>query len=406
VSLVAEVVLAGSLGLWLYAYVCYPAILKLLSLAGRMPRPAGEPCEWPFVTITIPVHNEASVIADTLEQILALDYPSERRQIVVVSDASTDGTDDIVRQFADRDVELLRIPERSGKTAAENAARPHLRGDLIINTDASVRIHAAAAKHLAAAFADRTVGVASACDVSVANVDARSNPGERTYVGYEMWVRELETAVHGIVGASGCLYAIRRDLHMQTMPEGLSRDFGAALVAEERGYRAVSVRAAVCYVPRNTSVRREYRRKVRTMARGLRTVWHKRALLNPSRHGLFGWMLWSHKLCRWLAPWTLLFGAAALATLAPRHWWAAAALAAGGAALLAAALGWMLPEGRPLPRLIALPTYAVSGNIAALQAWITALGREGTAVWEPTKRGVGRGATVGPPPSRETDLAT
>src|SRR5207245_7201651 len=103
------------------------------------------------------------------------------------------------------------------------------------------------------------------------------------YVGYELWVRDLETSLSGIVGASGWLCAIRRDLHMHTRPDGLSRDFGSALVAREHGYRAVSVPAAVCYVPRSNSLRREYRRKVRTMARGLRTLWHKRSLLSPRR---------------------------------------------------------------------------------------------------------------------------
>ena len=243
-------------------------------------------------------------------------------------------------------------------------------------------------KHLVAAFHDPTVGVASGRDMSVSNLDDRLNPGEHAYVGYDMWVRDLETSLSGIVGASGCLYAIRRDLHMQSMPEGLSRDFGAALVAREHGYRAVSVPDAVCYVPRSTSLRREYRRKVRTMARGLRTLWHKRILLNPSRHGRFAWMLWSHKLCRWLTPWIVLIAAAALAPLAPRHWWAAATLAVGAAAAFLTVIGWIWPEGRPLPRLIALPSYAVSGNVAALHAWVRALGGQGTALWEPTRRGL------------------
>jgi cellulose synthase/poly-beta-1,6-N-acetylglucosamine synthase-like glycosyltransferase len=386
--------LALSLGLALYAYLGYPAILGVVSARRRTrwSRAAGAsgdpPALSPSVSITIPVHNEAVVIADTLERLLEIDYPSGRRQILVVSDASTDGTDEIVGRFAARGVELLRLPERRGKTAAENAARSHLTGEIIVNTDASVRIDPQAVRHLVAAFADPAVGVASGRDVSVANVHERTNPGEQAYVGYEMWVRKLETRVGGIVGASGCLYAIRRDLHMHTMPEGLSRDFGAALVAREQGYRAVSVPGAICYVPRSTSLRREYHRKVRTMARGLRTLWHKRTLLHPRRHGLFAWMLWSHKLCRWLAPWTLLAAAAALAVLAPRHWWAAATLALGAAAALVTAIGWVWPEGRPLPRLIALPAYAVSGNVAVLQAWIRALGKQGTALWEPTRRGL------------------
>jgi len=385
-TILPHVLLGGALGLCLYAYLGYPAILKLLGLVRRSRPPVRQTDAWPFISITIPAHNEAATIAATLERILELDYPAGRRQILVVSDAATDGTDDIVRTFAARGVELLRLPERRGKTAAENAARPYLTGEIIVNTDASVRVHPAAVTHLVAAFADPSVGVASGRDVSVANVDERANPGERAYVGYEMWVRDLETRVFGIVGASGCLYAIRRALHLRFMPEALSRDFGAALVAREHGYRAVSVREATCYVPRSTSLRREYERKVRTMARGLGTLWYKRSLLNPVRHGLFAWMLFSHKVCRWLVPWTLVPLAAAFAWLAPGHWWAGAALALGSAAALAAALAWLRPDATPLPRAIGLPAYTVSGVVAALHAWVKALGGAGTAVWEPTRR--------------------
>ena len=383
-QVVPELVLGCSLASWVYAYLGYPAILKVLSLFQRSAIPADRPGRLPRISITLAVYNEAAVIARTLERILEVDYPAESRQILVVSDASTDGTDEIVGRFVTRGVELLRLPERHGKTAAENAARPYLTGQIIVNTDASVRIDPLAVTRLVEAFADPSVGVASGRDVSVAHEDDRTNPGEQAYVGYEMWVRGLETQVGGIVGASGCLYAIRRDLHMPSTPDGLSRDFGAALVAREHGYRAVSVPAAICFVPRSASIRREYYRKVRTMARGLRTLWHKRVLLNPKRYGLFAWMLWSHKLCRWLTPWTLLLAAAGLAALAPWPWWAAATVALA----LVTAIGWMWPEGHPLPRLIALPSYAVSGTIAALQAWIKAFGSQGTAVWEPTRRGL------------------
>jgi hypothetical protein len=126
------------------------------------------------------------------------------------------------------------------------------------------------------------------------------------------------------------------------------------------------------------------------MARGLETLWYKRSLLNPARQGLFAWMLFSHKLCRWLVPWALVPVGVALAWLTPRHWWAGAALGVGGAAGLAAGLAWLWPDGRPLPRFLALPAYAVSGLVAALHAWLKALGGRGTAVWEPTRREEGR----------------
>ena len=367
-----------------YAYAGYPALLKLLSRRRQLVQ--HEMTELPGISIVLPVYNEAAVIAATLEQILAADYPADRRQILVVSDASSDGTDDIVTQFASRGVELLRLSHRQGKTAAENAARPLLTGEIIVNTDASVRIDRAALAALVAAFGDPSVGVASARDVSIASLDAGVNGGEGMYVGYEMWVRDLETQTGGIVGASGCLYAIRAPLHMLPIRDDLSRDFAAALTAREQGYRAVSVPTALCYVPRGRSLRQEYRRKVRTITRGLATLSHKRALLNPLRYGRFSWMLASHKVCRWLVPWALLAATLALATLALTSAPARVPLAGAGVIGLLAAIGWWWPDAQRLPRALALPAYVVAGNLAVLHAWIRLITGRAAPVWEPTRR--------------------
>ena len=368
-----------------YAYLGYPALLKLLAWLRPRPPLAREPAEWPRVTITIPAYNEERAIAATLDAILATDYPADRRQVLVVSDASTDRTDEIVRAYADRGVELLRMPVRGGKTAAENAAREHLKGDIVVNTDASVRVAPDALKPLIARFADPEVGVASGRDVSVAQLDRDLNLGESGYVGYEMWVRDLETRVGSIVGASGCFYAIRRPLHMTLFPAALSRDFACALIAREQGYRAVSVSEAVCFVPRIQSLRQEYRRKVRTLTRGLETLWFKRGLLNPARYGLFAWMLASHKLVRWLAPWGLaLVGLGWLILAGALH--SGLLLGVFLLPLLLAGGGWWWPEDRQAPRIVALPAYIVSGIVAALDAWLRAFRGEMNPVWEPTRR--------------------
>ena len=368
-----------------YAYLGYPVLLRLLAAVRPRPPLIQEPDAWPIVSITIPAYNEERAIAATLDAILATDYPADRRQILVVSDASTDRTDEIVRGYADSGVELLRVQVRGGKTAAENAAREHLRGDIVVNTDASVRIAPNALKPLIARFADPRVGVASGRDVSVGHLDHDLNLGESGYVGYEMWVRGLETRVGSIVGASGCFYAIRRPLHLTLFPAALSRDFACALIAREQGYRAVSVEEAVCFVPRIQSLRREYRRKVRTLTRGLETLWYKRALLNPFRYGLFAWMLASHKLVRWLAPWGLALAAVG---------WLLMALARDSGLLLGifvlplllAVGGWLWPEDRQAPRIVAVPAYLVSGIVAAMDAWLRALRGERNPVWEPTRR--------------------
>ncbi|MFW6192809.1 MAG: glycosyltransferase family 2 protein, partial [Gemmatimonadota bacterium] len=293
-------------GFFLYAYVGYPALLKLLtSVRGRYEIAAEDPQEWPLVSISLPAYNEEDVIGDTLENLLSLEYPEDRLQIVVVSDASTDRTDEIVRSYRDRGVELVRLEGRAGKTAAENAAVPHLLGDIVVNTDASTRIVPGSLRPLVRTFEDPSVGVASGRDRSVGAGDGDPLRGESRYVGYEMAVRDLETGFGTLVGASGCLYAARRELHKELVPEELSRDFIAALHAREKGYRAVSVPDAEAVVPRAASLGAEFRRKVRTMARGLDSLWFKREMLDPFRYGRFAWMLASHKLARWMVPATL-----------------------------------------------------------------------------------------------------
>ncbi|HEU0052312.1 MAG TPA: glycosyltransferase, partial [Longimicrobium sp.] len=170
--------LAVAAGLAAYAYAGYPLLLLIAGAIRRRRATPEPPPEWPRVSITVPAHNEERGITATLDALLALDYPADRRQIVVVSDASTDRTDEIVRGYADRGVELLRMERRRGKTAAENAAAPRLTGELVINTDATVRVLPESLKPLVAAFADPRVGLASGRDVSVGRGDPAQAGGE------------------------------------------------------------------------------------------------------------------------------------------------------------------------------------------------------------------------------------
>lgn len=370
-----------------YASVGYPA---LLLLAARYTRPrslAGDPEARPSITIMVPAYNEEASIRSTLERLLELNYPHDKRQIIVVSDASTDGTDEIVREFEGRGVELVRLPTRSGKSAAENAAAQHARGEILVNIDATIRVEVDALLPLIDAFRDPTVGVASGRDVSVGKVDAEGNQAEAGYVGYEMWVRRLESQVHSIVGASGCFFATRARLFDGEFPAALSRDFASALIAREHGYRSVSVDDAICYVPRTRSLRSEFSRKVRTMARGLATLEFKKHLLNPGKFGLFSVMLWSHKLSRWLFYPSLPLSLAGLLLLAPRYPGLYSLLLLGGLGILAGMTSLLFPENRKLPAPLAMAGFAVVSNAAGIVAWWKYLDGERQAVWEPTRRG-------------------
>ncbi len=373
-------------GFAFWAYVGYPLLLWLLTRYRARPVIRTDPPEWPTVSFSLPALNEERNIRATLDALLAIDYPRDRVQIVVGSDASTDRTDEIVREYADHGVELVRLDLRAGKTAVENGLVPYLKGDLVVNTDATIRILPGSLKPLVRAFQDPSVGVASGRDVSVGDEAREANRAESGYVGFEMWVRSLETLFGGIVGASGCYYAIRRDLHASMFPTHLSRDFASAMICHEHGYRAVSVDDAICLVPRATSLHAEYRRKIRTMARGLETLWFKRHLLNPFKHGDFALMLFSHKLCRWLVHLLLPVGVVAVVILGARYVAAqlATALVLVGIGVGVAALRW--PPARPMPRLVQVVGYLFAANLAGFQAWIQALTGDQNPIWEPTRR--------------------
>lgn len=387
-TLLAFSLLGVALVLPLYGYIGYPLLLKMIGWWKPPLRQPPPPSDWPLVSISLPAYNEEAQIRGVIESLLALDYPADRLQILVISDASTDRTDEIVREYADRGIELLRMPQRGGKTVAENTAAAHLRGEVVVNTDASIRIRPDALKRLVAHFEDPEIGVASGRDVSVSSNQQDGNSGESGYVGYEMWVRALETRISGIVGASGCFYAIRAHLHRVPLPNWLSRDFGAALIARQHGYRAISVDGAVCHVPRTNSLQREYNRKVRTITRGMETLHHFRGLLNPAQYGVFAWMLFSHKVCRWLVPWSLASGLVGLTLLAWSEPWTLFVLGVAGLTLMTGATGWHLAERRRAPRVFRLVAYALAGNIAALHAGIRAIAGERNPVWEPTRRDV------------------
>jgi len=381
----AAILAAAPLIIALYAYVGYPLILWIIASVRPRRSSVRESARWPSVTITVPVYNAAASIGATLESLLALDYPRDELQILVISDASTDGTDDAVRSFADRGVELLRLPERRGKTVAENAALAVSHGEILVNVDSTILVPAGSLKKLVRVFDDPTIGVASGRDLSVGAAGNQGTLAESGYVGYEMWVRDLETRVGSIVGASGCFYGSRRYVHGKPLPPGLSWDFAAALVARKQGYRSVSVPEATCIVPRTAQIRTELRRKVRTMARGLSTLFYHRALMNPLHYGGFSFMLISHKLLRWLPYLLAPIGYVALCFLAIESVGARVVLGVLSAGLLAGVAGIRGRNSTPA-RPVALAGFVVAVFSAGFLAWWEALRQTQMATWEPTAR--------------------
>jgi cellulose synthase/poly-beta-1,6-N-acetylglucosamine synthase-like glycosyltransferase len=379
------VLIAIPLMLAFYAYIGYPLILWIVARS-RPQTAAPSASALPSVSVVVPAYNEEKQIAGAIDALLAQDYPKELLQILILSDASTDRTDEIVRGYASRGVELLRMPERGGKTKAENASCALLRGSIVVNTDSSIRLHPAAVRELVTHMSAPGVGVASGRDVSVGANEHGSNLTEAGYVGYEMGVRSLETRTGGIVGASGSCYAIRIDLHKIPIRDDLSRDFSAALTAREHGFDAVSVDSAICFVARTSSLQREYRRKVRTITRGINTLYARRALLDPIAYGDFAWKLFSHKVCRWALPVAALPGLIGLILLAPSHFWSRAILVLAGLVAALAIAGALWPDGKPMPRLLSIAAFGAAANLAVVHAVWRIVEGQRDHLWEPTRR--------------------
>ena len=198
-------------GLLVYTYFLYPGLLWLFTVGRKVHKPDA-PVEWPAVSVIIAAYNEKLVIRDKLENALSLDYPAERLQIVVVSDCSDDGTDEIVNEFAERGVVLERTANRSGKTVAQNAGVRRARGDILVFSDANSMYDSSALKELVRALADPSVGCACG-ELTYLNPEDRSaGRGEGLYWRYEQFLKRRESALSSLVGANGAIYAMRKEL--------------------------------------------------------------------------------------------------------------------------------------------------------------------------------------------------
>lgn len=381
-ELLAETIFGLSVAALFYTYAGYPLLLAVVS-ALRPKRVRREKCE-PTVTIIITAYNEDRALATKLENTLALDYPSHLTEIIVASDCSNDRTDEIVRDFSSRGVRLCRQPERLGKTAAQNAAVAQANGEILIFSDATSHYQTDVIHTIMPNFADAEVGCVAGRLVYVDPTDSRVGRGARSYWSYETFLKKHESRAGSLIGASGCLYAVRRSAYVPLYREACS-DFIIATKMVEQRLRAVYEPDAVCTEETNRRSDAELRMRVRVIAQTFTDLWRHRSMLNPFRSGFFAVQLLSHKVMRYLVPFFLiaLFGASAtLATSSIVYRLLFAAQLAGyGCALLA----WLLEKLGIRNRLLALPQYFVLANVASLIGCYQFLRGERYATWEPIR---------------------
>jgi len=363
-----------------YSYFWYPALLA--TLPRRKYDKTTRPIAVHRIAIVVAARNEAGKIVEKIENTLALAAPGVHVEVIVASDASDDATDEIVRSYETRGVRLARSPVRKGKECAQELAIQSTDADIIVFTDAGTILPKDALEPLLTAFQDPTIGAVSSVDRFI--TEDGSLQGEGAYVRYEMWLRDLETRFHSLVGLSGSFFAARHRV-CERWDNRVPSDFGTALACAELGLRAVSDRRVVGYYKNISDNRKEYQRKVRTVTRGMSALRIRASVLNPFRYGRFSFEVFSHKVMRWLTPWFLIGAICVSAILALSSVMFQAILAAQLALYLLPVASRIAPSLHKVG-LLRIGAYFVEVNAAILHATLLTMVGRTILTWEPSKR--------------------
>ncbi|HXF05904.1 MAG TPA: glycosyltransferase family 2 protein [Blastocatellia bacterium] len=380
--MIYELIFFSSLAICFYVYIGYP--LLVAAIAAIHPRDVRRKAITPSLSVIIAAHNEEKVIGAKLENTLSMDYPSDRLEIIVVSDGSTDRTESIVCQYEKQGVHLLSLA-RCGKVQALNQGVAVATGEILVFTDANALLDSSALRRLVANFADPEVG--GVCG----NQRYRQIPtgdcisqGESLYWAYDKFIKRMESRVGSIVGADGSLYAIRRDLFVPIENPAQADDFAISMRVVTQGYRLVFEPTAVSYEEAPTSSTREFWRKVRVTNHSLRSLLDRKEAFNPWRTGFYALELLSHKVLRYLVPLLLVLVLITNALLIPASrvfqlLFLGQVLFYGGALVGY----WLRHRSWGRWRLFYIPFYFCLANTAAFLGLLSLLRGERITLWQP-----------------------
>lgn len=365
-----------------YVYLGYPLIVFLVSRVS--PREIERAAFEPTVSVIITAYNEERAIRAKLENTLAIDYPPEKLEIIVASDCSNDKTDDIARAFSGSGAKLYRQAERGGKTSAQNFAVEKAAGEIILFSDATTNYQPDVLRAMLPNFADKSVGCVAGKLIYVDSSKSSVGKGAKSYWNYETFLKENESRACSLIGASGCLYSVRRSAYKKMYAEACS-DFLIATVVYRQGLRTIYEPRAVCVEETNQFSGKEMRMRVRVISQTFTDLWRNRDMLNPFKSGFYAVELLSHKLLRYAVPLflILLFLSSIVLAFGSLFFALAAILQIVFYAMAAAA--WMLEKTGAKLKILAVPLYFVLANTASLIGFYKFLSGERYASWEPIR---------------------
>lgn len=300
----------------IYTYFLYPIILLILRIFFN--NPVNKKDITPSVSLIITAYNEEKNIREKIENSLKLDYPKDKLEIIVASDCSTDTTDEIIKEYEDRDIKLVRQRERRGKTAAQNNAVGYAKGEILVFSDATTIYKSEVLKKLVRNYNDSGVGCVTGEVIYRNETDSTMGEGGSLYWRYESKIKQLESDIGSILGAAGCIYSMRRSLYTP-FDENYLSDFVSPLkiVIENRsidddfitpfkiyvrGIRSIMEPEAISIENTSKSIKEEFKMRSRVITRAISGLLHMSRILNPLKYPIYSFQLFSHKMLRWFVP--------------------------------------------------------------------------------------------------------
>lgn len=300
-----EILFWSSIFFVLYAYIGYTGLLWVLSFFCKDRVERGEIT--PRVSVVISAYNEEQVIAKKIENTLNLDYPEDLLEIAIISDGSTDGTNKIIREYAEKDdrIKACMEPSNKGKTEGLNRNVPRLNGEIIVFSDANSFYDKDLVKRIIPPFIDDSIGYVTGSTVYVSTSGDENRDALGIYSRIERYTKALESKIGSCIGSDGAVFAIRKSLFVPMKPSALN-DFVIPLRILREGLRGILEEDVFCKEHMKEGSKSELRRQVRITTRTLRAIYDFRDLLNPFVYPLISFEIISHKVMKLVTPFLLI----------------------------------------------------------------------------------------------------
>jgi poly-beta-1,6-N-acetyl-D-glucosamine synthase len=379
---VAEFLFWGSIGIVVYSYFIYPLVVALaVRVFGARPVAARDGFT-PPVAVVISVYNEESVLPEKLRNLEATEYPREKLRFIVGSDCSTDGTNRILAGWDNPGKTVVEFGARRGKGPVLNDLVRSTDSEVVVFSDANTMYEPSTIANLVRSLADPAVGAVCGELRLVPEGSDAGGSGEVSYWSYENWLKRNESDLHTLLGATGGVYAIRRELFVPLPAhKSVTDDFLIPLKIVMKGYRVIFSRDALAFEKTSGSMKGEFRRKARIGAQNFAGIAEFAALLLPGA-GFTAFALWSHKMIRWFVPFFAIMALASTVVLAPASTFFGVVLALEAAFFVLAVAGFVADGSHVRLGAAGLPYYILAMNAALLIGFFRYLvGRQRTT-WE------------------------